>query len=79
MTIYDVKNSDDLQRLADERGIDINWTRPPWSIVSTLTEDHEAQDCAPGPDEEVLRMASRIAVRNVDPQYRGYTPFGDIA
>ena len=35
-------------------------------------------DCQPGPDEEYIRMASRLAVRNADPSYRGYTPWGDI-
>lgn len=78
MTIYQAKTIDDLKSIADEREILINWDSPTWSIVSALTEDHEYDWVKPGNQAEFLRMACRVAVKNCDPNYRGYTPFGDI-
>jgi hypothetical protein len=79
MTIYDAKTSDDLEEMAQERGIRIDWDRPTWAIVDELIRDHEYAAANAGTDEEILRMACRLAVRSCDPDYRGYTPFGDIS
>ena len=76
MTIFGVRDSDDLRRLATAAGVVLDWSQPTWVLVG-LVNDHGLVVAA-GPDEEYLRMASRLAVRNVDPDYRGYTPWGAI-
>lgn len=78
MNIYQAKTMDDLKSIADEREILINWDSHTWAIVSTLTKDHECEWVKPGKEAEFLLMACRIAVKNCDPNYKGYTPFGDI-
>lgn len=78
MTIFEVRTADDLTALANQRGIDLDWSRPAWALVDLVIRDHEYRTVRSGPPEEVLRIAARRAVREVDPDYRGYTPFGNI-
>jgi hypothetical protein len=77
MTIFDVKGWSDLVALRQEAGLDTGSGRPTWALVEEV-RDHGLRPCRPGPEEEISRMACRVATRNADPGYRGYTPFGEI-
>jgi len=75
-TLWNIKRWDDLEAWARQLGV-VTGGREAWCIVDECLEK-DPIDCKFGPSEEVVGMAARMAVRNADPQYRGYTPFGDI-
>ena len=77
MNVYDVKSWEDLCNLRTEAGLETDSSAHTWSLVDDV-KDH-GLSVSPGPDEEYQRMACRLAVRNADPEYHGYTPFGAIA
>lgn len=75
-TLWAIKSWDDLIAWADRLRVNTG-SRNAWCILGDCLR-RDPVDCQPGPDEEYIRMASRLAVRNADPSYRGYTPWGDI-
>jgi hypothetical protein len=66
----------DLLAWADRLGVETE-NRDAWCIVDECM-DRDPLDCT-GLRAEYVRMGARMAVRNADPSYRGYTPFGDIS
>jgi hypothetical protein len=75
-TLWQIKRWEDLAAWAGQLGV-VTGGREAWCIVDECLE-RDPIDCESGPSEEAVGMAARMAVRNADPQYRGYTPFGDI-
>ncbi len=75
-TLWGIKGMADLLAWAERLGVETE-NRDAWCIVDDCLR-RDPVDCASGPSEEYVRMASRLAVRNADPSYRGYTPYGTI-
>lgn len=74
--LWNITSLDCLIEWANQLGVEAE-DRHAWAILDECM-DRDPIDCNSGPTEEYLRMAARMAVRNADPSYRGYTPFGEI-
>ncbi len=74
--LWSLKSREELLAWAQEVGIQTG-NQYTWAILEHILEA-DPPKCEPGPDEEWVRIAARLAVRNCDPEYRGYTPWGNI-